>query len=115
MSLHSADDALSDVKDGNLTCKESQVINSRLQVFIRSFLLFTQSLINEEGKMTPCDLAHPADWTPLAYISACEALKDFGLEVNKALKSNSSLTDLETTFEVRHGWCPLTMQGSMLA
>lgn len=68
-----------------------------------------QSLINEEGEMTQFDLAHPADWTPLAYTSACEALKDFGEDVHEALKSNPSLADLETTFKVGQSWRPVAM------
>lgn len=84
-------------------------LKSSPHIFKSCFLLFTQSLINEDGEMTPFDLASPADWTPLAYTSACEALKDFGEEVNEALKLSPSPTDLETTFQVRQTWQPLAV------
>ena len=74
-----------------------------------------QTLIDEHGEMTPFDLVNPADWTPLAYTSACEALKDFGEEVSKALKSKPSPTDLETTFKVRCSYQPMCSVGSMYA
>ena len=55
--------------------------------------------------MAPFDLATSAEWTPFAYTSACEVLKDFAKEAKKAPEASKPfLTDLETIFEVRHSW-----------
>ncbi len=78
-------------------------------MFKIEFILCTQSLVNEEGEMAPFDLATSAEWTPFAYTSACEALKDFVKEAKKAPESKPFLTDLETIFEVRHSWGLLAM------